>query len=337
MFSARRPVRSVLIGVLLLLTALAATACSAPSLPLSHRKITLGFSAWPGWFPWQVAQEEGLFGANGIDVDLRYYDNYTDSLNALATGAIDANSQTLNDTLTSVAGGSKQTIVLVNDNSTGNDKIIARPGITSISDLKGKKVAVEAGTVDHYLLLLALSQSGLTEQDIHLVPMGTADAAAAFAAGKVDAVGAFAPFTTTALARPGSRPIATSAEFPGAIPDHLVVSRTMLTARPGDVQALVNTWFAALQWIRDHHSEAIDIMAKRGGVTSADYQTYDAGTTIFTLRQNLDAFTPGTTASHLNFQASQIADFILGTGMVQARPSMDGLLDGRFVSAVPQE
>ena len=86
---------------------------------------------------------------------------------------VDANSQTLNDTLASVSGGAKQTIVLVNDNSTGNDQIIAAEGITRVADLKGKKVAVEQGTVDHYLLLLALQQAGLTEKDIKLEPLPT--------------------------------------------------------------------------------------------------------------------------------------------------------------------
>ena len=67
----------------------------------------------------------------------------------------------------------------------------------------------------------------------------------------------------------------------------------------------------------------------------AEYRTYDADTTIFTRQQNLDAFTPGTTASHLNFQAGQIADFMVSTGLVQNRPSLDGLFDDRFVQAVP--
>ena len=299
-------------------------------------KITFGFSAWPGWFPWQIAQEQGLFAKNKLNVELKYFDSYTDSLNALATGAIDANSQTLNDTLASVSGGAKQTIVLVNDNSTGNDKIIAREGVTSVADLKGKKVAVEQGTVDHYLLLLALEQANLNEQDIELVPLVTDAAAAAFVAGKVDAVGVFAPFTTTALERPGSRAIATSAEFPGAIPDHLVVTDSMVKDRPQDVQALVNTWFDTLKWIKENKDAAVAIMAKRGGVTPEEYLTYDAGTTIFTLRQNLDAFTPGTTPSHLNYQANLIIDFIVAAGLAKERPSMDGLLDDRFVKTVPQ-
>jgi NitT/TauT family transport system substrate-binding protein len=64
--------------------------------------VTLGFSAWPGWFPWQIAQEQGLFTKAGLHVNLTYFESYTDSLNALNAGKIDANCQTLGDTLASV-------------------------------------------------------------------------------------------------------------------------------------------------------------------------------------------------------------------------------------------
>lgn len=311
------------------------SACTSTS-DSSGTRITLGFSAWPGWFPWQVAEEQGLFADNGVDVELKYFDNYTDSLNALASGVIDANSQTLNDTLVSVSGGATQTIVLVNDNSTGNDKIIARDGITSVADLRGKKVAVEEGAVDHYLLLLALAEANLSQEDIELVNLPTDAAAAAFVSGQVDAVGAFAPFTSTALERSGSRAIATSAEFPGAIPDHLVVSADLVRDQPDEVQALVNTWFDTVAWMKDNRDAAIKIMAKRGGVSDEEYRSYDAGTTIFTRQQNLDAFTPGTTPAHLNFQAGEIVEFMTSTGLVDSRPELDGLLDDRFVKAVPE-
>ena len=323
------------IWVLALVGCAALAACSVNA-DTPATKVTLGFSAWPGWFPWQVAQEQGLFAQHNLNVELRYFDNYTDSIKALADGTIDANSQTLNDTLQSVSGGAKLSIVLVNDNSTGNDKIIARDGITNIADLRGKRVAVEQGTVDHYLLLLALAEANLTQQDIQLVPLATDAAAAAFAAGQVDAVGAFAPFTSTALARPGSRAIATSAEFPGAIPDHLVVSSALARSRPDVTQGLVDTWFDTLKWIKANKDAANAIMAKRGGVSTEEYLSYDAGTTIFTRRQNLDAFTAGTTPAHLNYQAGKIVDFLVGTQQMQARPSLDGLFDNRFVLAVPQ-
>lgn len=297
-------------------------------------EVVLGFSAWPGWFPWQVAQEKGLFAKNNVTVTLKYFDSYTDSLNALATGNLSANSQTLNDTLSSVSGGAKQTIVLLNDNSTGNDQIIAAPGITTVAGLKGKKVAAEQGTVDHYLLLLALKKAGLSEKDVTFTPLLTDAAAAAFAAGQVDAVGVFAPFTTTALARKGSTAITTSADFPGAIPDTLSFTSSFVAEHPTEVQAVVQSWFDTLAWIKANPAEAVEIMAKRGGVSPADYNTYNAGTTIFTKEQNLEAFATGSDAKHLGYQADQIADFLLSTKLVDTKPPLDGLFEPKFVEAV---
>lgn len=307
-----------------------------PAPGTSGVKVTLAFSAWPGWFPWQVAQEQGLFTANGVDVELKYFDNYLDSLTALSTGNVTANSQTLNDTLISISapGAAKQTIVLVNDNSTGNDQIIARDGINSVADLKGKTVAVEQGTVDHFLLLLALQKAGLKFDDVTVKGLPTADAAAAFKAGQVDAVGAFAPFTTTALERAGSKTIASSKEFPGAIPDHLVFAADFVAQHPTEVQAVVKTWFDTIAWIAANKDKAIAIMAEKAGVSVEDYKSYDAGTTIFTREQNLAAFTAGSTPANLDFMAAQIADFLVTTGLAPAKPSLDGLFEPKFVKAL---
>ncbi|MET7423979.1 ABC transporter substrate-binding protein [Dactylosporangium sp. NPDC005555] len=309
-------------------------ACGEDTSGTSATAITLGFSAWPGWFPWQVAQEQGLFAKNGVTVELKYFDSYTDSLNALATGNLTCNSQTLNDTLSSVSGGSKQTIVLLNDNSTGNDQIIAAPGIRTVADLKGKKVAAEQGTVDHYLLLLALEKAGLTEKDVTFTPLLTDAAAAAFVAGQVDAVGVFAPFTTTALARAGSTAISTSKDFPGAIPDALPFQSQFVKDHPDEVQKVVQTWFDTTAWIKANPAAAVSIMAKKGGVSDEDYKSYDAGTTIFTKEQNIEAFTPGTDATHLDFQAGRIAEFLVSTKLVETKPPLDGLFEPKFVKAV---
>jgi NitT/TauT family transport system substrate-binding protein len=331
--------RRKLLIALVALVALSAGACSTKDTPSgtgTGAKITLAFSAWPGWFPWQVAQEKGLFAANGVDVELKYFDDYLSSLTALSTGNVTANSQTLNDTLISISapGAKKQTIVLVNDNSTGNDQIIARDGIASVADLKGKTIAVEQGTVDHFLLLLVLQKAGLSEKDVTLKPLPTADAAAAFKSGQVDAVGAFAPFTTTALERAGSKALATSKDYPGAIPDHLVFDAQFVTDHPTEVQAVVKTWFDTLTWIAGHKDEAVAIMAKRAGVSTTDYGSYDSGTTIFTRAQNLSAFASGSTPANLDYEAAQISQFLVDTGLAPTKPSLDGLFQPKFVQAV---
>jgi NitT/TauT family transport system substrate-binding protein len=299
----------------------------------SEAAFTLGYSAWPGWFPWQVAQAEGIFKENNASVELKWFDGYLESINALNTGQIEANSQTLNDTISGVSGGAELAIVLVNDNSTGNDKIIVSEEINSVADLKGKKIAAEEGTVDHYLLLLGLEKEGLSTADIEFVPLETGQAATAFVGGQVDAVAVFAPFTTQALKRPGSKELFSSKDFPGAISDHLVFSRQFVEENPQQVQAVVDSWFATLDRIEQNKTSANKIMAKRANVTIAEYQDYADGTTIFSVEDNLKAFEPGQNVTSLQFSAQKISDFLVKAGLAQQAPDLSKLFDDRFVKA----
>jgi NitT/TauT family transport system substrate-binding protein len=309
------------------------TSENSAATPTNTKSIQFGFSAWPGWFPWQIAQEQKLFEANKVNVELKWFDGYLDSINALRAGQLDANTQTLNDTISSVAAGSDQVIVLVNDNSTGNDKIIVREGINTIADLKGKKVAAEEGTVDHFLLLLGLKKAGLTQADIQFQPLETGAAAAAFVAGQVDAVGVFAPFTTKALSRPGSKELFSSKDFLGAIPDHLVVSRQLINERPQDIQGLVNTWFATLDFMRANQAKAYEILAKRAGVSVVEYQAYNAGTKIFTIEENLKAFNAGNNMTSIRYAAEEISKFLVESGLIKQAPDLNQIFDDRFIKA----
>ncbi|WP_026735997.1 ABC transporter substrate-binding protein [Fischerella sp. PCC 9605] len=301
--------------------------------PVTSAPIKLGLNIWAGFFPWQVAKEEKLFEANKVNVDLKWFDAYLDSINALRAGQLDANGQTLNDVISSVAAGSDQVIVLAIDNSTGSDKIIAREGINSVAELKGKKVAAEEGTVDHFLLLLGLKQAGLTQADIQFRPLETGAAAAAFVAGQVDAVGVFAPFTTKALSRPGSKELFSSKDFPGAISDHLVVSRKTLNERPQDIQALVNSWFATLDFMKVNSKKSYEIMARRAGVSIDEYKQFEKGVTLFGLEENLKAFRLGEDMTSLQYAAEEISKFLVSTGLAKQTPDLSKLFDERFVKA----
>ena len=298
---------------------------------------SLGYSAWPGWFPWQVAQEQKLFEANKASVALKWFDGYLESINTLTAQQIDANSQTLNDTLSAVSGGADQVVVLVNDNSTGNDKVIVREGINTIADLKGKKVAAAEGAVDHFLLLLGMKKAGLSPESIQFIPLETGQAAAAFVAGRVDAVAVFAPFTTQALKRPGSKELFSSKDFPGAIPDHLVVARKLVDEQPQQVQAMVDSWFATLDYMKANSDRATEIMARRAGVSVDEYKEYAKGTRIFTIEENLTAFQPGNDMTSLMFAAGEMTKFLEETGLAKQKPDLSKLFDDRFVKAYAEK
>ena len=79
--------------------------CTKPGPSTSDTPVRIGYSAWPGWFPWKVSEERGHFRAAGVPVSLTWFDGYLDSINALNAGQLDCNSQTLGDTISSVAAG----------------------------------------------------------------------------------------------------------------------------------------------------------------------------------------------------------------------------------------
>jgi NitT/TauT family transport system substrate-binding protein len=288
--------------------------------------LKVGYSAWPGWFPLAVAEQEGIFEQAGVDVELTYFADYISSLDALVAGSIDVNTQTLNDTIFGVAAGSQQRIFLTNDNSTGNDAIICDAAITKVDDLKGKAIAAEPGVVDHFLLLQALQDAGMTQDDIEFSGLSTDAAAAAFAGGQFDCVGVFAPFTTQALARTGSHVLFSSKDHPGTISDHFVATAKVAEEHPEALQKLVDAWYLTLAWIEDHPDEATAIMAEKAAVSPTDYEEYAEGTTIFDAQQALDSFADRAgDPTSLPEMARRINPFLVEAGLTKQEADLTGL------------
>jgi NitT/TauT family transport system substrate-binding protein len=299
----------------------------------SGEVLNIGYSAWPGWFPLAVAEKQGFFTKAGLNVKLTYFADYTASLDALVAGKVDVNAQTLNDTLFGVAAGSKQSIVVVNDNSTGNDAVICDSSITSVKGLKGKTIAAEAGVVDHFLLLQGLAKEGMTEKDIDFRGVKTDAAAAAFAGGEFDCVAVFAPFTLTALQRKGSKVLFSSKDFPGAIPDHLVATGDVAAKRSADMQKLVNAWYATLDWMKANPKDATAIMAAAAEISVDDYTSFADGTTIFTAEQAAKAFEDRAgDSTSLPEMARRINPFLVSAGIAEKEGDLTGLFQPQYTT-----
>jgi NitT/TauT family transport system substrate-binding protein len=334
--------RSILTSTLLFALSLSVTVgCSnptsetkAPRAPGANA-VKISYGPWIGFVPWQVTQSKDIFATNKVDVDLQWIPDPTKSLEMLNTGKLDANNESLADIVGSIANGADLVVVLTNDNSTGADKIVVSNKIKSIRDLKGKKVAVEAGGVNHFLLAQVLKKAGMTFKDIQLVKLETSKAAAAFAAGQVDATSVYAPFTTTALKRSGSKELFSSSNFPGSISDHLVFTRKFVNAHPEKVQAVVDSWFDTLSYINTNKNkdEVNEILAKRLGVSVAEYKDYFDGAKIFSVEDNLEAFGTGNDNTYLANTAVDVSNFLFENGFIKTKVNTSKIFDDRFVKA----
>jgi len=83
--------------------------------------------------------------------------------------------------------------------------------LTSVADLRGKKVALNKGSNVHYLLVKALEKAGVKYSEVEPVFLAPADARAAFERGAVDAWVIWDPFQAAAEAATGARTLADGA------------------------------------------------------------------------------------------------------------------------------
>ena len=300
----------------------------------AQAQVKIGVSDWPGWVAWYVAEQKGYFKKYGADVKLVWFANYTDSISALSAGQLDGNSQTWSDTMAPLAKGIALKTILVNDNSAGNDALMVGPKIKSFADLKGKKIALEEFSISHFILTMALAKNGMSLKDVKVVNLTAGDAAAAFIAGRVDAAVVWNPWVNKIQTSGKGKPLFTSKDLPGMVPDLLVVKEKSLKANRKDFVGMIRAWYDTEAFLRANPDEAAKIMSKVVGMEAKEYKLYLPGTKFFDQKANLQAFGPATDATSLLGVAPTIAKFLLDNKLMEGKVDFAKGLDASVVKEV---
>ncbi|XOC88361.1 ABC transporter substrate-binding protein [Hyphomicrobium sp. DY-1] len=299
--------------------------------------LKIGYSDWPGWVAWQVAIDKGWFKEAGVDVDFEWFD-YVPSMDAFSAGKLDGVTVTNGDALVMGGSGTKNTMIMLTDYSNGNDMIVGVPGIKSLKDLKGKKVGIEVGFVEHLLLLNGLEKNGMTESDVTLVNTKTNETPQTLASGEVSAIGAWQPNSGQAMKQvPGSTPIYTSADEPGLIYDVITVNPTSLATRKADWEKVIKVWDRVVKYINDPATvdDAAKIMAARVGLKPAEYKPLIAGTKLLDVAAAKKVFVKAKGFGSL-YGSSEIAnDFNTKYAVYKDKLDVDSFIDPSLTNAQP--
>ena len=297
--------------------------------------LKIGYSDWPGWVAWQVAIDKGWLKQAGVPVDFEWFD-YSASMDAFAAGKIDAVPMTNGDALVTGAGGGKSVMIMLTDYSNGNDMIVAKPGIKSLKQLKGKKVSVEIGLVEHLLLLNGLKKAGMSESDVTLVNAKTNEMPQMLSSGDVAAIGAWQPISGQSMkAVPGARPIYTSADEPGLIYDVLAVNPAVAKNRRADWLKVLKVWDHVVHYIYDPKTQpdAVKIMAARVGLTPAAYLPLIKGTKLIDLAEGRKIFVKAEGFKSLYGSTKTADDFNVKNGVYKTAQDVDSYIDPSFTNA----
>ncbi|MBS0347817.1 MAG: ABC transporter substrate-binding protein [Proteobacteria bacterium] len=243
------------------------------------RRAPLRFATnpWPGFDPLYVARDQGFFRDAGLDVSLVDLTSIGAARRAFERGQVDGCGATLVEILLAAdQAGLRPQIAAVVDYSNGADVLISTPAMSGPADLRGRRVAIEPGTLHIQLLALALASVGLGIRDVSLVTMPQNAMPEAFAEGQVTAAVCFPP-ESRRLQELGGKVLFHSGQVPGEVVDTLVFDGGFVARRGAEVEAFVGAYYKAMDFLARHADEALRIMALRENVSVAELQETLAG------------------------------------------------------------
>lgn len=284
-------------------------ACSEP--PPTLRLAT---NIWPGYESLYLARDNGLL--DGQQIHLVEMPSATDVFRTMRDGQLDAAALTLDEALRLQSAGVPLHVVMIFDVSAGGDGLLVRPnaGITTLADLKGKRVGVENSATGAILLNGALQAAGLGVSDIEQVFMSVEQTPDALVQGEVDAVVTFDPYLSRAR-QAGGLVLFDSRQLNGLIADVLVVRSDRLAALSTPLRQLISAHFKMLDQLHRHPELILPRMQPRMGLPAPEIARALEGLRMIDLTENrhlLGGESPGLAAT-----LQTLAPILQGMGAIR--------------------
>ena len=289
---------AILVGIASL--AYATSGSASPSLI----NVTMGTEPWIGYAPWWIAQKEGFFAKNGLNVKIVNFQTDADRDSALVAGRTDVSNEPTNGIVRFDSTGKAQMRALIyEDASLGADAVLASKSITKPSQLVGKTVAYEQGTTSDLLIHYLLQVNHIPFSKIKVVNAPADQAGTLLIAGKVDAAVTYQPYISNATSGPeagNAHVLYSSKDAPGLISDYLAANQSWLSSHEAVVKDLVKTWQDSINYFQAHRQSAVAIMAAGVGSTPSSLASTLAGVKLYSIPDNQMLYKSGALKKQYN-------------------------------------
>lgn len=261
-----------------------------------------------------IAEDQGMWEEHGIEINTPSFTNGPLQIQALGTGDLDFGYIGPGAFWLPASGQAK----IVAMNTLGQaDRVVGQPGIESMEDLRGKKVAIPEGTSGDMILTLALEEAGMTKDDIEVVPMEPAAIVAALSSGQVDGAGFWYPALATVKEQvPGLVEIASNKDFEDtmAFPTAFVASNELVDEDPEMVQRVLAVLREAITYRAENMESAIELTAEYNDLAVEDVEGDAANVEILSL-EDIDSMTEDGT---VNDWLTVMGDYFVDAGKLES-------------------
>ena len=300
-----------------LLAALAAPAIvPAAVLGQSLRKVKLG-SAFTTTTNAMFLMPD-LLRPEGIEAEVVTFPSLVQRMQAVASGAVDVGNGGLSATMQVATKGFPMAVLA--NGCDGGWMLLAKPGITSFAQLRGKKVGVQNGSIALVSLNWKLKAEGLAGQ-VELLFLDNQDQPVPLARGDVDAICCFEPYATFAELNGFGKRLWVPYDTPmGKTNLGFVASTPFIAKEPALTRTLVQAHVKATERMRADPAIAVETTVKQFNMSR---EVAEASTrNLFFSADSGDAFQAGLKA---------LAGMMAADGMLDRQPDWGTFINTSFL------
>lgn len=301
------------------------------------RTYKIGMCPWIAWAPISVADAKGMWKKRGLTVEV--VNQLGEDTSAIEQRRVDLAIDMIGNFIGMHQKGIDVTILGELDWSNGGDKVILR------DKNQPTKAGDSVGVYHHdpaVLMLLAryLETRKLTLTDVKVVEYDPEALTGHFITGNFSAILSYEPYSVQAE-KDGGTVVATSATFPGCMPEGLGGRREAIAAIPrDDLKKIMEGWLEAVRWSQDpaNWAEYCDIVNTR---TFAEPKPFDSDT-IKQMLANVKIHDPvvlrnrNTVGGALSRHVDDTREVLSKAGLLKGDFSANSLVDTSVLQEVLQ-
>src|SRR3984893_14465661 len=217
-----------------------------------------------------VADRQGVFAKNGLDVEVSNFTTGKQCLDTVMGGAADIATTAEAPTTAAAMAGQKIAFLARTEYSYIKTLAAAAAGIGRFGDLKGKRVAYTAGTGGGGYSMQLRRAANLGKDDVIFVNLRPQDMVAALSSGSIDAYNTWEPHITNGLKALGNKAKLLDTKGIYAETFNIVVMQDYLQRKPDVVTGFLKALVEAEAWMKANRDGAIKLVAEFANMPVGD-------------------------------------------------------------------
>ena len=208
--------------------------------------------------PYMIARDRGFFREEGLEAEFVFM-KAIQTVQAMLAGGVDFGTATGTGISAAVNGADVRVVFALTDKPSFD--MIALPNITSVQQMRGKKLGISApGSLTEILARQILIVNKIPLDQVAMLPLGTSDVTyIALKAGTIDATMLQVPQNFIAQDE-GYRKIAAGADVYRAVQGGLTTTKAVINDRPEVVTRVIRATQRALRLIRNDKKFTLDFI-----------------------------------------------------------------------------